>query len=167
MEEQKLAEFMFKILTFNFNNMATGKNAPTNTEDLDHLLDLMIESHQNKSEPIMYDVIENMFGHDTAKVIFQKLVTEKVDEIVERLLRKDTKKMICNKLESENLDDQLNNLIDEKLKFDNDHEANQFIEKIHGKDTEEFTKKKLDDFVDDVPVNLKDEASAMEANNPE
>lgn len=172
MEEQKLAAFMFKILTFNINKMVTGKNAPTNTEDLDHLLDQMIESHQNKNEPIMYDIIENMFGHDTAKVILQKLGTEKLDEIVERLLGKDTKEMICNKLESENLDDLLNNLIDEQLKFDNDHEAkhpnfDQFIEKIVGEDTEEFIKKKLEDFVNDIPVDLKDAASVMEVNNPE
>lgn len=172
MEEQKLAEFMFKILTFNMDKIAAGKNMPLNTEVLDQLVDQMIESHENKREPIKYDIIENMFGHDTAKVICQKLGTEKVDEIVERLLGKDTKKMICDKLESENLDDLLNNLIDEKLQFDNNPEAkhpnfDQFIEKILGKDTEEFIKKKLEDFVNEISVDLEEDASVVEVNSTE
>lgn len=170
MEEQKLAEFMFKILTFNIDKMTAGQNMPLNTEVLDRLVDQMIESHENKNEPTKYDIIENMFGHDTAKVICQKLGTEKVDEIVERLLGKDTKKMICDKLESENLDDLLNNLIDEKLKFDNDPEAkhpnfDQFIEKILGKDTEEFIKKKLEDFVNEISVDLEEDESIVEVNS--
>lgn len=171
MEEQKLFEFMFEILTVNINKITTGNNMLTNIEVLDHLVDQLIESHQNKNEPIKYDIIESMFGQDTAKAIFQKLGTEKVDVIVEKLLGKDTKEMICDKLERQNLDDLLNNLIDEKLKLDNDSEAkhpnfDQFIEKNLGKDTEEFIIKKLED-LNDISVDLEEEARVVEVNNVE